>query len=128
MIKVTEKLPREGQVVVAYFGDSMFIIAIYRKVLTWRGRKIRFVNGRGQYFNTEEIVGWNRIPQDYDTVGGTGHRNPYEKHMVCDVKTIDGPDSLKYKEISFKGDGHSRSISLMINEFDGLVDVIRNGV
>jgi len=67
MRKVEEELPRAGSVVVAYCESGGLYIARYERVLTWTGRKYKFVNiqSRGMWHN--DVIGWNRIPREEDT-------------------------------------------------------------
>jgi len=62
MIKVTDRLPKRGQVVIAYAEDGTYFFARYDKVLTWSGFQIKFLDlmSRGTFRN--DIVGWLPIP------------------------------------------------------------------
>ena len=67
MRDVNVEVPRDGQAVVAYTKSGGLYIARYEKVLTWTGRKYKFVNiqSRGMWY--DDVIGWNRIPQEKDT-------------------------------------------------------------
>lgn len=67
MRKVSEELPKNNQVVVAYCESGGLYIAQYERVLTWTGWKHKFVNiqSRGSWHN--DVIGWNRIPREEDT-------------------------------------------------------------
>jgi len=63
-----ENIPRAGQIVVAYLPNHHFFIAEYTKVLTWKGYKFKFVNMTSNGFWKDDVVGWNRIPSEKETI------------------------------------------------------------
>lgn len=59
---VTDKLPEPNQVVIAYCPDNVYYFARYRKALTWRGNKFKFVNLMSKGFWNDDVIGWNSLP------------------------------------------------------------------
>ncbi len=64
---VDEKLPNEGDVIIAYTSENSHYFSKYKKVLTWNGYKLKFVNlmSHGMWF--DNVVGWNNIPVREET-------------------------------------------------------------
>lgn len=59
--------PNNGQYVIAYVPGGTFP-AQYRKVLTWKGYKHKFVNLLSKGFWRDDVIGWNRIPKQEETI------------------------------------------------------------
>lgn len=59
---VENELPNPNQNIIAYKSDGSLYFAVYRKVLTWKGNKFKFVNLMSKGFWDDDIVGWNNIP------------------------------------------------------------------
>lgn len=70
MNKFPENIPREDQPIIAYLKNGGYFFSIYRKVLTWKGRKFKFVNlmSKGLWFEDYEVEGWNPIPNRDQTI------------------------------------------------------------
>ena len=68
MINVEDKLPQPGQIVIAYFDNGNFIISRFTKVLTWKGRRLKFVNMASKGLWSDNVVGWNRLPTMDETI------------------------------------------------------------
>jgi len=65
---IEEELPQPEQTVIAYKSDSSYYFAVYRKVLTWKGYKFKFVNLMSKGFWHDDVVGWNSIPRRDQTI------------------------------------------------------------
>lgn len=67
-MKSLEDLPQDGQLIIAYKSDNTWYPARYKKVLTWKGYKYKFVNLLSSGFWHDDVVGWNRIPHRTETL------------------------------------------------------------
>lgn len=68
MNKVEDKMPVKGQLVIAYTEDGSYYLARYTTALTWAGRKLKFINMNSNGFWHNDVVGWNRLPMQEDTL------------------------------------------------------------
>lgn len=59
---IEEELPNPEQNIIAYKADGTYYIATYRKTLTWKGNKFKFVNLMSKGLWHDDVVGWNNIP------------------------------------------------------------------
>lgn len=119
MILLKDTKPRSGQHLVMYFEDGCYAIGTYGKCLTWRGYKMRFRSMGGVTYPPDMIVGWNRIPQWQETLGGTGHMDHSldPEDITCGWKnTLE--DGEMMKEIIFQCPStHERLIGFTDSEF-----------
>jgi hypothetical protein len=63
-----EKKPKQNQTVVAYCKDHKLYFAVYKFVWTWKGKQFKFVNIASKGFWDDSVIGWNRIPQEEETI------------------------------------------------------------
>lgn len=62
-IKVSEKLPEPGMLIITWDGTS-HMICRYEKALTWKGYKMKFVNVMTKYgFWNDDVTHWMRFPK-----------------------------------------------------------------
>lgn len=125
--------PRNGQRVITYLDGGKYVMTTYKKVWCLEGlrpvRKMRFVCDRtGKSLPTKKIEGWNRVPQAYETVGGSGHvdHDTPADDMVCGWKNEINPvDNQLYKLVMWKvSKKHHRVLSFTDNEFFAMVSMM----
>ena len=68
MHKFPEETPKKGQLVIAYCKSGSFYFARYTKALTWGGYKLKFVNINSNGLWHNDVIGWNNIPKETDTL------------------------------------------------------------
>ena len=61
-IKIEDQLPETGKYVITWNGEA-FRICTYCKVLTWGGRKMKFVNVMSHGFWNDDETHWTYFPQ-----------------------------------------------------------------
>jgi len=61
--------PKVGSIVIAYCATGHWYPARYRKVLSWTGYKMKYVNllSKAGLWH-DDIVGWNRLPTEEETL------------------------------------------------------------
>lgn len=56
------ELPERNQTVVVYLSNGCTDFAKFKKVLTLKGWKEKFVHGTGLHFKDEHVVNWGPVP------------------------------------------------------------------
>ena len=62
-ISVNDRLPTEGQICICWCLGDAYKICRYRKILTWSGRKLVFINTMSHGFEAGDVTHWMPFPK-----------------------------------------------------------------